>query len=82
MTLGSLCFGIFAIYWVNEMTFSNNLSFLLTVRGNCTLRRLHVQYFGDNGSRSWVHSSCLIRFEGLEAFNKLAAKIQSEVSSY
>ncbi|XP_021923850.1 histone-lysine N-methyltransferase NSD2 isoform X3 [Zootermopsis nevadensis] len=48
-----------------------------TVRGNFTLRSLHVQFFGDNGRRSWLFSNCVIHFEGLEALNKLEAKVQS-----
>ncbi|PNF15991.1 hypothetical protein B7P43_G04630, partial [Cryptotermes secundus] len=50
-----------------------------TVRGNFTLRSLHVQFFGDNGRRSWLYSNCVIQFEGLEAFNKSAVKIHSQM---
>jgi len=70
------------MYCSSKTVLYNNLCFLSTVRGNFIVRSFHVQFFGDNGRRSWLYSNCVIRFEGLEALNKLAAKMQSEVRKY
>ncbi|KAI5743177.1 hypothetical protein M8J77_015305 [Diaphorina citri] len=35
---------------------------------------VHVHFFGDNGKHSWVSSSALMDFKGLEEFNKLKFK--------
>uniref|UniRef100_A0A8D8S3R8 Probable histone-lysine N-methyltransferase Mes-4 n=1 Tax=Cacopsylla melanoneura TaxID=428564 RepID=A0A8D8S3R8_9HEMI len=35
---------------------------------------VHVHFFGDNGKHSWVSSSALMEFKGLEEFNKLKFK--------
>lgn len=32
---------------------------------------IHVHFFGDNGKHSWVSSSALMAFKGLDEFNKL-----------
>ncbi|XP_075224627.1 nuclear receptor binding SET domain protein isoform X2 [Lycorma delicatula] len=41
------------------------------------LRRLHVQFFGDNGRRSWLSSSAVMNYTGKEAFDRLAKSILS-----
>lgn len=40
-------------------------------------RHLHVQFFGDNGRRSWLNTSSVINFCGLTAFNKMGEAILS-----
>ncbi|PSN42109.1 hypothetical protein C0J52_02967 [Blattella germanica] len=47
-------------------------------RGANTLLQIHVQFFGDNGRRSWLYINCVMAFLGLEAYNELAAKLLNE----
>nr|CAD7260761.1 unnamed protein product [Timema shepardi] len=45
-------------------------------------RYFHVQFYGDNGRRSWVPASGLIPYEGVEAFNKLSEETLSKLKKY
>jgi len=38
-------------------------------------RWMHVQFFGDNGRRSWLNSSAIMAFHGREAFMQLAETV-------
>lgn len=57
------------------------LSVTVFSRSLVPLRRLHVQFFGDNGRRSWLSSSAVMNYTGKEAFDNLAKSILSGVSS-
>ncbi|XP_039295505.1 histone-lysine N-methyltransferase NSD2 [Nilaparvata lugens] len=43
-------------------------------------RRLHVQFFGDNGRRSWLSSTSVMNYTGRAAFEELSQSILSAVS--
>ncbi|RZF33032.1 hypothetical protein LSTR_LSTR015416, partial [Laodelphax striatellus] len=40
-------------------------------------RRLHVQFFGDNGRRSWLSSTSVMNYKGRAAFEELSQSILS-----
>lgn len=54
----------------------NKEYFKLTGRGRLSY---HVLFYGDNGKRSWVPSSMVIRFLGLSDFELQAANLTNEI---
>lgn len=40
---------------------------------------MHVTFFADNGRHSWLMSNLLMRFNGLDDFNKIKSELTPEV---
>lgn len=68
-------------YWpcVIAVDPEQNIFTKTSVKGRSAIvqRHLHVQFFGDNGRRSWLNTSSVINFCGLTAFNKMGEAILS-----
>lgn len=40
------------------------MAVLLLANGKNEIRKYHVEFFGDNGSRSWIFANALFPFKG------------------